>query len=224
MGYDDARTFQLGQVLDDDVLTDVVECRCGLVEKKDLRLSNQCTSYEYALALSARHTFAVDTDRGVHAKRELADVVIECSHTRSLPGIVISQLRVIEDDVVADGTLNELAVLHANANTILSQAAQVDVTQGVLVVEDGACLRMLQAHHQSHQGTLSAARVSDKGHIVTSVDAQVESVEQQRHVVGITELQTAYVHPARNVLDDIGLLPILSPCSKYGTAEPYLRQ
>ena len=29
MGNDDARTIQFSKVLNDDVLTDVVECRCG---------------------------------------------------------------------------------------------------------------------------------------------------------------------------------------------------
>ena len=40
MGNDDARTIQLSQVLNDDVLTDVVECRCGLVEEEHFGFSH----------------------------------------------------------------------------------------------------------------------------------------------------------------------------------------
>ena len=67
MGNDDARTFQLGQVLYDNVLTDVVECRCSLVEEKHFRLSDQRPCNQYALPLTARYALAINRDERVHA-------------------------------------------------------------------------------------------------------------------------------------------------------------
>ena len=65
---------------------------------------------------------------------------------------------------------------------------------------------MLQTEHQSHECALAAARRSDKGHIVAAVDAQVESVEEQGHIIGIAELQAPDVYPARYALDHLGVL------------------
>ena len=71
MGDDDARTLQLGQILGDDILADIVEYRCRLVEEKNFRLSHQCTGNEDALPLSAGHTLAIDTDGGLHTQWHL---------------------------------------------------------------------------------------------------------------------------------------------------------
>ena len=110
-------------------------------------------------------------------------------------------MRVVENDIVADGTLNELAVLHAYAHAVLPQAAKIDVAQVILVVEDGTTKGVFQSEHEAHQRTLAAARGSDKCHVVTAVDGQVQSVEEQGHVVGIAELQTTYVYLTSNALD-----------------------
>ena len=59
---------------------------------------------------------------------------------------------------------------------------------------------MLQTLHQSHQRALAAARTSDKCHVVTAIDGQVESVEEQRHVIGIAEFQATYLYLSSNAL------------------------
>ena len=130
----------------------------------------------------------------------------------------------MEDDVVADGALHELSVLHAGADAVVPQAAQVDAADVVLVVEDGARERFLQSHHQSHQCALTAARRADQCHVVAAVDGQVEAVEEHGHVVGIAELQPPYAHLAGDGLYHIGALPDFRLGLDDGSAELEFRQ
>ena len=224
MGYDDARTIQLRQVLNHGVLADVVECRGGLVEEEHLGFTDQRPGDEDALPLSARHAFTVGGNLGVHTQGHVADVAVEGCHACCLPGIIIRQQRIVEEDVVADGTLNELSVLHADANTISPQAAQVDIAQVVLVVEDGARERFLQSQHQAHQRAFATARGADQGYVVAAIDAQVESVEEHGHIVGIAKLQASNVHPARDLLHHMRSLPDLGRGTDNGLAELQLGQ
>ena len=171
MGDDNARTFQFGQTLGDDMLTDIVECRCRLVEEEDLRLSYQCPRDEDALPLSARDTLPIYAYMRLHAQRHLLYILVKGRHSGSLPGIVFCQQRVVEGDIVEDGTLNESVVLQTDADAELAETAQINIADIILIVEDGSGQRVLQAQHQSHECALTTTRGSDKCHVVTAVDA-----------------------------------------------------
>ena len=206
------------------MLADVVEGRRRLVEEEHLRLPDYGAGNEDALALTAGNPTAIGCDGCVHAHRHLADVAVECRQARCLPGIIIGQQRVVEEDVFTDGTLDELAVLHTDADAVAAQATQVDVGDVVLVVEHRARLGFLQSHHQTHQRALATARRSDQGHIVAAVDGQVETVEEQWHVVGIAELQGPDIHATGDALDHMTVCLDLRLGGEDGTTELHLRQ
>ena len=200
MGNDDTRTFYFGQTLGDDMLADIVECRGSLVEEENPRLSHQCPGDEDALPLSARYALAIHADGCLHAQGQLLDVLVECCHSGGLPGIFLRQRRIVEDNVIEDGALDESAILQTDTDAETTEAGQVDLTEVILVIEDRPSLRMLQAKHQSHKRTLAAARGTDECHIVATVDMQVKTVEEQRYIMVIAEFQAADIDRTCHIL------------------------
>ena len=94
----------------------------------------------------------------------------------------------------------------------------------MLVVEDGTRQRSLQSLHEAHQCPLATARGSYKCDVVTTVDGQVQSVEEQWHVLGIAELQAAYLYASCDVLHHLMVFAEFRYGRHDRLAEAHLRQ
>ena len=202
VGDGDAGAFHLRKILGYNVLADVVECRCSLVEEQNLWLADDGACYQDALSLTSRHALSVGRYVRVESVGHAFDVVFECHLANGLPHIVIVQSGITEQDVLADGSLHQVAVLQTDAHAVLSQTGFADVVEVMLVVEDRSALGLLESQQQSHQCALAAARRAYQCYVFAGVDAQIQSVEQVWHIVGIAEFQSVHGYVSAGFLEE----------------------
>lgn len=153
---------QLGERLLDEVLVLRVDAGSGLVQNDDGRVLQDSPCNGDALLLAAGQGAAALAHHGVVAVRQLHDEVVAAGFLCRRDHLVLRGVRSAEQDVGADGVMEQIHVLEHHGD-VGEQAVAGELPEVVAAHGDAAGLGVVKPRQQAAYGGLAAAGGADDG-------------------------------------------------------------
>ena len=172
-------------------LGEIVKRRCRFVKDQDPGVGRDGSRDQKPLLLAAGYAALSLGDDRLHAHGHFPDIIRYTCRLSCLPGVIQSQPRRGNGDILKYTAHHELSVLHDYAD-MPSERAKVQSADIFAVVIDGTLFGFLKAQQDPYQCGLSASGLTDDRDIFSRLDPDAQIVQDIRHVVRISETHMAH--------------------------------